>query len=367
MPRRLAVATAGEERLRVLYVANSSFYSRARTRLTALEALGADVTFIASGGEWLSAGGRRKRSILGLAGRLGLHIDSSGASAKLRQPLAFSPHLVWIDRFPNLSARTLALLRSRNPGAVFLMFSEDDMAMAHNQSPPWLAALPLYDVVVTTKIRNIEFDELTALGAKSVLYTRQAFDPEQQHPLQLSDEDLRDFGSDVSFVGTYEHERARSILSICNAGIPVRVWGSGWAGRIRHERLTIEGREIVNQPQELAYTKVVNAAKVNLGFLRKINRDQHTSRSIEIPACRAFMLAERTEEHLSMFKEGEEAEFFSDDAELVDKIFTYLKDEPRRLRVAAAGYKRASENYTNFEQVRRILGEIGFPAIPVPC
>ena len=59
------------------------------------------------------------------------------------------------------------------------------------------------------------------------------------------------------------------------------------------------------------YAKALCGAKVCLAFLSKLNRDSYTRRCFEIPACGNVMLAERTADLCRMFKEDEEACFFS--------------------------------------------------------
>jgi spore maturation protein CgeB len=68
------------------------------------------------------------------------------------------------------------------------------------------------------------------------------------------------------------------------------------------------------------------------------------------------MLAERTDEHLALFEEGKEAEFFSSDEELRDKVRYYLTHSEERHLMAAAGRERAIKGgYSNHERLRSVL------------
>ena len=67
-----------------------------------------------------------------------------------------------------------------------------------------------------------------------------------------------------------------------------------------------------------------------------------------------MMLADRSDEHQELFKEGEEAEFFSSGEELKDKTAFYLKREDLRSRIALAGYRRCFESGYNYRKVMEL-------------
>ena len=104
--------------------------------------------------------------------------------------------------------------------------------------------------------------------------------------------------------GPTKKYRGESLLFLARRGITVRVWGNGWeAMRSSHSNLIVERKAVVNTLADLRYTKCVCATRINLGFLRKLNRDLHTDRSVEIPACGGFLLAERSADHQRLFAE----------------------------------------------------------------
>ena len=347
--------------VRIIHVADLSGFSRCWARTRAFQDLGIEVRSIRVRTEGdPRTGGNRPSAPVRLLGRLGFHFDWVGAGRNVLAALEQAPaDIVWIENGKALNPAHLRRIRRRFPATRLVNFSEDDMFLSHNHTPRYRRCLPQYDVVFTTKAANAEAGELQSLGARDVRFIHQAFDPYQHHPIVLSPDEVQLLDADVSFVGSYESARANSMLHLARNGVTVRVWGDGWAGRAPvHPNLHIEGRAMVNLPGDLNYTKAVAASRINLCFLRKLNRDQHTSRSFEIPAIGGFMLAERTDQHVALYAEDKEAGFFGDDEELLAKVRFYLAHDEVRRRVAAAGHKRCIENYGSRGQARIMLDRV---------
>ena len=259
--------------------------------------------------------------------------------------------IFWIDKGLTIDRTTLNTVKDLQPGCVIVGYSPDDMAQRHNQSTQFINHLAYYDIYFTTKSYNVT--ELKQLGCQRVYFVDNAFDPHTHKPIEISEEDRKRIGGSVGFIGGAERERAESMLYLAQNGIEVRIYGSGWKKYQNiHNLLKIENQVVWGND----YTRAICSFDIVLGYLRKVNRDLQTSRSIEIPACGAFMLAERTDEHRALFEEGKEAEFFSSNEELLEKVQYYLNYPDERNRIAAAGRERCLKSgYSNQDRLAKML------------
>lgn len=132
------------------------------------------------------------------------------------------------------------------------------------------------------------------------------------------------------------------------------VWGPGWH-KVRKFSEVYRGNGVYGEN----YAKAICASKISIGLLSKTGLDDITTRSLEIPACGTFMLAERTQEHLKYFREGAEAEFFDGEKELLEKCRYYLAHEEVRKRIAAAGRQAClTSGYSYHDRMQEMMEEI---------
>lgn len=344
-------------RYRILYVGDLRLGGTCRQRMTALRDLGHDVDGVSTHSVPGRYGlGAQASRITGLAFRLGIRgcgpLDLAGANERIHSRLRSRRYdLLWVDKGVTVRPRTLEWVRRRRQDCTIVGYSPDDMGNRQNQSTSLLIHLPYYHLYVTTKSYNVP--ELRKMGCAEVLHVGNAFDPHTHRPLTVSDSFRAVFGGTVGFIGNYESARAQSIRSLARSGVPVRICGDGWPESFQSGASGVSFSPGVFGDD---YARTICALDVNLGFLRKINRDLQTTRSVEVPACGAFLLAERTPEHLAMFEEGREAEFFSDDAELRDKASYYARHQAARARIAEAGLRRCwAAGYSNWHRLSVVL------------
>lgn len=348
--------------LTVLFLGDLNEYSKGFSRLKAFRALGARVVEFSLAPLGGNDSGYVAPSLLfRIAWKLGFHLDLEKANDwLLRNAPIETPALIWIEKGNMIRPGVLQRLRTLCPDAIIASYTDDDMYSWTNRTWAYTRGLRNYDVVFTTKSYNADAAELPRLGARRVVMVNKAYDPDHHRPQTVDEQKRRWLASDVGFIGSFERPRAEDMLYLAQHGVPVRIWGNGWDGfRPAEANLIIERRALINTAENALYSKAISATKINLAFLRKANRDLHTDRSIEIPACGGFLMAEYSDEHARLFDEDKEAVFFRSRDELVEKVKYYLAHESERQDIAAAGLQRClNVGYSHEDRVAFMLGSL---------
>jgi spore maturation protein CgeB len=276
----------------------------------------------------------------------------------------FRPQATFFVQGRHVLAETIAAAGAGGPTVVYY---NDDMFNRANRSFTFASTVRQADWLLTTKSFNVP--ELQRAGARRVLYLPNAFDPAIHYPARPSAAEAAGLAGDVVFIGTFRPERADFLARLAGAlaGAVLNVWGGGWGKMDRPAywprrrrwaalRRRIRGAELWGA----AMGKAIQANRVTLGLLYRANRDLHTSRSFEIPACGGFMLAERTREHQEHFAEDREAVYFGSLEECRDKVRYYLAHETERARIARAGHERCLRSgYRYVDRARVLLQRLG--------
>ena len=298
----------------------------------------------------------RLRRFLYVRFALPIHFYNPGFNKIIRRAVASTPFdVVWIDKGVYINGSTLKFIKERQPKCKLIGYSPDNMAERHNQSQNFLDGLKYYDYYVTTKSYIIT--DLKRIGARDVIFVNNAYEPKFHKPYVLTKSEKERLGGKIGFIGSWESERCKSILYLAKRGLPVRVWGdSQWAKYSGlYPNLIIEPRGLFSED----YNKALSAFDISLCFLRKMNFDLQTTRTMEIPACGSMLVAERTAEHEALFKDRKEAVFFSSNEELYDLCKYYLAHEYERKIIANEGHRRCIEaGYSNKEMIRSVLMKV---------
>jgi spore maturation protein CgeB len=277
------------------------------------------------------------------------HVEELLAQAKV-----FQPDTIIVLKGLHLSRIDVEKLKSC--GAWVCNVNHDDFFSlnSNNWSRLQREAIPAYDFIFTT--RRVNVNEVLPLN-KNIEFFPFAYYPRIHRPVSLCETEKNEWGSDVVFVGTYESARAALMEElVTRLKIPLVIHGSQWDKLSRRSALRNCVRSTGVRMDDLC--KAIGGAKISLGFLRKENRDEYTQRSFEIPACNGVFLAERTSEHLRLFKEGFEAEFFdhSTPEELCLKVDALLSKPSHLEALRSAGHQAVvGGKHTYVDRLQRLI------------
>lgn len=337
---------------KILFIGDLNEYGRGFQRYRTLKKMGHDVVAFSHTRVSSPTHIESPSLLFRISWKLRIPFDTTKVNGNIHDAIRDSLFdIVWIEKGNMILPWTLRRIKKLLPNARLISVSEDDMYASHGHSLWYRYGLRHYDLVFTTKKYNLS--ELKLFGAVQTRLFLDSYDDNLHKPMQLSESERARFSSDVSAIGAFEEERAESLLHLAKHGIQVNVWGNGWGGQVNlHPNLVVKNEFLFGED----YPKAICATKINLNFLRKINRDEVTSRSVEIPACGGFMLGERTARHLEFFDEGKEAEFFGSNTEMLEKVRHYLENNEEREKIARAGRERCvASGYSMRAQLGQIL------------
>lgn len=235
---------------------------------------------------------------------------------------------------------------------------------------------PHYDCCLVPE--KFRINDYVAMGAQPI-YCQEAANPDIYKPYPVPQE------YDVTFVGQAYGDRPAYIRYLCERGIDVRVWGSGWRDftkesinarqgawkrlknyfRSRHLSgypvfapsgkvpLSIPDAIVGDVLSDEQLVKMYSRSKINLGFstcgdtYKNAERIlQVRLRDFEVPMSGGFYIVEYMEELEEFFEIDKEIVCYRSAEELADKITYYLCHESEREAIRKAGYERCRRDHS---------------------
>lgn len=205
-------------------------------------------------------------------------------------------------------------------------------------------------------------------GLRHVSYLPHAVDTGRFRP--LPDEEKR---YDVGFVGGWSKKRQEYLEAALRITSRVAIIGPGWIQRnLGKPRLLacIKGRYIAGE----ALVRLYNQTRVVLNITNwdgqnAAQRSGMTMRVLEVPACGAFLLTDRSCELEESFQPGVHLGVFENRADFSAQLAFWLHHAPAR-QAAAQAARRQSETLCSYDHIIDTLlakyQEIGLPRTPTP-
>ncbi len=258
--------------------------------------------------------------------------------------------LIWVDKGIFLNEKTLKLFRDY---ATKLVHFTPDPAFAYNKSDLFNKTLKYYDFLVTTKSYELDIYS-NHVDASKIIYTTQGFDKEIH---KNSDIDFKT-KKGLVFIGRHEKEREIVIRKLLENKIPVTLAGTKWESFANTNKdnpfLNYLGKGVYGDD----YVKQFQNARIGWGAISKWFPELHTTRTFEIPACGTALLTERNKETTSFFNDNE-AIFYDNETDLLEKINYYLNNEKKLELITLNGYEKVHQAGYDYESIlKKVLKKV---------
>jgi spore maturation protein CgeB len=262
---------------------------------------------------------------------------------------AFAPDLVLCMAQAPMSIAALKRLR-KNKIPCAMWFVEDFRVFTY-----WRVFAPYYDIFAVIQ-KEPFFSELAALGLENVLYLPAAALPSLHRSLRLTEEEKKEFGADLSFVGAGYPNRCRAFPHLARFGL--KIWGTEWEEAPELAALWQKRGQRISSED---CVRIFNAAQININLHSSPRPDPPVQpgdfvnpRAFEIAACGAFQLLDQRSLLPELFK-ADEAATFTDLEDLLNKTLYYKSRPDEREEIAGRARRRVLAEHTYAARMKSLL------------
>lgn len=219
----------------------------------------------------------------------------------------------------------------------------------------WQAYAPLYDVFAVIQKEPFR-EKLAAAGQVHAPYLPLAALPEFHRPMKLTQEEEREYGADIGFLGAGYPNRRLAFRPL--AGRNFKIWGSDWEGEsVLAPCIQRKGQRISEEES----VKIYNASRINLNLHSSLKTDRLVShgdfvnpRTFELASMGAFQLVDRRGLLPELFAENELA-CFDSEKELYEMIDHFLAHPEERALYSRQARERVLAEHTYVQRMQQLL------------
>lgn len=221
--------------------------------------------------------------------------------------------------------------------------------------PYWKNIAPHYDAFF--HIQPGEFErQLDAIGCRHHAFIQTACDPEVHRPVDLAQEEARDYDCDLSFAGAGYYNRVQLFKGLTDYRF--KIWGVNWNDRALATHV-VGGEQRFDTE---TFMKIVAASKINLNLHSSTTHegvdpsaDALNPRVFEIAAAGGFQLCDSCIGLDRHFNPDTEVPVYRDLKELRAKIDYYLAHPGERAETALRARERALREHTYVHRAQAML------------
>jgi spore maturation protein CgeB len=181
--------------------------------------------------------------------------------------------------------------------------------------------------------------------------------PNVHKTVEMTEEEIKYYGSDVSFVGAGYYNRRHFLSGLIDYDL--KIWGTNWD---MHSKLSNYIQRSGSRVGTDEIVRIYNSCRININlhsssYHKGINPfgDFVNPRTFEIMSCGGFQLVDRRSGLNGLFEEGEEVVIFDDLNDLRQKIDHYLKHQDEAYRISENGKNRVITDHTYEKRMEEML------------